>query len=393
MKVLIINSLYRPNELGGAERSVEIMARGLKSAGFEPIVVSTAEKDSTDIIDGIKCYYLRIPNLYWAKSAKNQPGYKKPFWHLYDSYNLSAIPRLSRVLEIEKPDLVHTNNLAGFSVSIWRAVASRGIPIVHTIRDHYLLCPNAAMYRNDRRCESQCLRCKFYSISRKRFSASVAAVIGVSNFILTKHITPGYFSGSRIRRRIYSSAAEKIPERSRKAGRYVTFGYAGMLAPAKGIEYLLATFKRADLKDARLLVFGKGMTEDYERNLIERYQSEAIGFKGRATPNEIYRNFDVTVIPSLCDDAFPRVLAESFSAGIPVIATSRGGASEMVESDKTGFTFDPSIDGDLENKLRIFVDDSGLRDRMRENCLAEAREFEIDRTTNKIIAIYDELIR
>ena len=95
-KILIINSLYHPNDVGGAERSVRLLAEGLKKNGFRPVIVSTAETDSIDHVNGIKVYYLRISNLYWMRTARQQPSYKKPFWHLLDSYNPFAASRLAQ---------------------------------------------------------------------------------------------------------------------------------------------------------------------------------------------------------------------------------------------------------------------------------------------------------
>ena len=394
MKVLIINSLYRPNELGGAERSVEALASGLKSKGIEPVIVSTAETDSVDMVDGIRCYYLKISNLYWGRNAKSQPVYKKPFWHLLDSYNLSTVSKLSRVIEIEQPDLVHSNNLAGFSVSAWNTVKSFKLPIVHTIRDHYLICPNAVMYRNDRRCEKQCTRCRVYAVPRKILSSGVDAVIGVSAFILGKHLKAGYFKNSKIKTHVYSSMPDGSIRRNPKLDNdLLTFGFVGMLAPIKGIEYLLQRFKKADIKKAKLYVFGSGITNDYELYLKGKYESENIRFMGRQKPEGIYADIDVVIIPSLCDDAFPRVLVESYYNGIPVIATCRGGAPEMVEDGKTGYVFDPSIENDLETKIGLFAKDRDVPSRMKEECLAAAGEFEIGKATDKVIRVYDELLR
>ena len=179
-KILIINSLYHPNNVGGAERSVQLLAEGLKKHGVRPVIVSTADTDSTDQVNDIKVYYLRIPNAYWMRTAKQQPSYKKPFWHLLDSYNPFAAARLADIITAEKPDLIHTNNLAGFSVSTWETARKHKLPIVHTIRDHYLLCPNSTMYKNDKNCEKQCGGCRLYSIPRKRHSLHIDAVVGVS---------------------------------------------------------------------------------------------------------------------------------------------------------------------------------------------------------------------
>jgi len=388
-KILIINSLYHPNNVGGAERSVRLMADGLKSAGFEPVIVSTADKNSTDYVNDIKVYYLKIPNLYWMRDAKQNPTYKKPLWHLIDSYNPTAAVKLEKIIMAEKPDLVHTNNLAGFSVSVWKTAREHKLPIVHTIRDHYLLCPNSTMYKNDKHCRKQCFSCRLYSLPRKSNSQFVDAVVGVSRFILEKHLQYGYFSGTKIKSHIYNAADIDVKNSHKGgSGSQIVFGCIGLLAPIKGTEYLLERFKAMNPQNAKLKIFGRGVTEAYEKMLIERYQCDNIEFMGHKNTEEIYRDIDIAVIPSLCDDAFPRIIIESYSHGLPVIATSMGGASEMVDEAKTGFVFDPAVAGSLEKHIRTLIDNPVLAARMADNCREKARAFHIDNVVDEYIKIY-----
>ena len=78
MKVLIVNSLYHPNVVGGAEKSVQILAETLLANGHEPVIASTSDKDSIAWVNGVKVYYIRVPNLYWMLKAAEQPSWKKP---------------------------------------------------------------------------------------------------------------------------------------------------------------------------------------------------------------------------------------------------------------------------------------------------------------------------
>ncbi|RKX31547.1 MAG: glycosyltransferase [Candidatus Zixiibacteriota bacterium] len=391
-KILIINSLYHPNNVGGAERSVQLLAEGLKKHGVRPVIVSTADTDSTDQVNDIKVYYLRIPNAYWMRTAKQQPAYKKPFWHLLDSYNPFAAARLADIITAEKPDLIHTNNLAGFSVSTWETARKHKLPIVHTIRDHYLLCPNSTMYKNDKNCEKQCGGCRLYSIPRKRHSLHIDAVVGVSRFILDKHLRYGYFGESKIKSFIYNAADFNLANnRTKGADEPVTFGCVGLMAPIKGTEYLLERFAAMNPDRAKLKIFGRGITKRYEKKLIERFRGDKIEFMGHRKPEDIYSQIDIAIIPSLCDDAFPRIVIESYSCGIPIIATGMGGTSEVVDVNKTGFVFDPAVPGDLEDRISKFIADPGLIEQMSVHCLEKAKIFQIDNVVKKYIEVYSQV--
>lgn len=390
----MVNSLYYPHVTGGAERSVQLLAEGLKKTGLEPVVVSTADRDKIDFVNGIKVYYLKINNLYWMRTAKQQPAYKKPLWHLIDSYNPFVVSKLTHIINSEKPDVLHTNNLAGFSVAVWKTARDSNVPIVHTIRDHYLLCPNSTMYRNDKNCSKQCLCCRMLSSPRKRYSSHVDAVVGVSRFILEKHRKHNYFPDAKIATHIYNPSDTADTHGSEiNNNNVVTFGIIGLLAPIKGTEYLIRRFASMKNNPAKLKIFGRGITEAYENMLIERYKSDNIEFMGFKKPEEIYREIDVAIIPSLCDDAFPRIMIEAYSHGLPVIATSMGGASEMIDNGKTGCVFDPSLDGDLESKIDKFISDPGLARALSPACREKAEIFHIDKVVARYTDIYSQVIR
>ncbi|UCD94201.1 MAG: glycosyltransferase family 4 protein [Candidatus Zixiibacteriota bacterium] len=394
MKILIINNLYHPNAVGGAEKSVEVLAEGFMKEDLTPVIVSTADIDHAGIVNGVRIHYRKIPNLYWVKSAKEQSPLKKPLWHLIDSYNPFVPSMLAGIIEKESPDVVHTNNLAGFSVAVWKAARRSGVPIVHTIRDHYLLCPRSVMYRNDRNCTRQCLDCRILSFPRKMLSLYVDGVVGVSRFILQKHLNFGYFRKAKIKTAIYNAAdMDARSEIARTRNNTITFGCAGMLVPIKGFEYLIERFKKADLKDARLHVYGKGLSAAYERRLIERCRSDKIRFMGHRKPEEIYSNVDVMIIPSLADDAFPRVLIESYSHGVPVIASNRGGAPEMIAENRTGFLFDPACKGDLEEKMRMFSDDRDKAGGFASYCLEAAGQFAREKIVKQYMGVYRAVMK
>jgi len=393
MKSLIVNSLYPPNAIGGAERSVKIMAEGLVREGIDVTVVSTADKDSFSEIEGVRVFYVKVPNLYWMKQSKEKSKMLRPLWHLIDSYNPFVSVKLKSLFDQEKPDVIHTNNLSGFSVAVWNMAAKRNIPVVHTIRDHYLLCPKSVMFKNSKNCYTQCMSCKTYSIPRKYLSNKIDAVIGVSKSILDKHKKYGYFQNSKIQTHIYN-AVEKTEalEKHVKKNDTITFGIIGIIAPIKGVEYLLERFSAIDSSKAYLKIFGRGITRSYESQLREEYKSDNIEFMGHHDATDIYNMLDVVIIPSLCDDSFPRVVMESYSYGLPIITSNMGGAHEMVDEGKTGFVFDPADDDKLIESIYRFIKNPELANGMKQACFEKAKLFSVDRLVSEVMGIYKKVL-
>ena len=56
--------------------------------------------------------------------------------------------------------------------------------------------------------------------------------------------------------------------------------------------------------------------------------------------NDIYRNIDLLIVPSIEPEAFSLVILEAMSHGIPVIATNIGAHIELIENNKTGCLVD-----------------------------------------------------
>jgi len=386
MKILIFNTLYYPNQIGGAEKSVQFIAEGLLSFGHEPVVVCTSDKDYVDRVNGVKVYYVDTNNIYWAYNAKEEKSYKKPLWHLIDSYNIFAKNKIEKIIENENPDVVHTNNLAGFSDIVWKIAKKYKKKVVHTLRDYYQFCPKSTMFKNGKNCTTQCLDCKIYVIPRKKMSKYVDVVVGISQYILDKHLSFGYFPNAS-KEVIYNSVPLIEHNTKNNKKNIISFGYVGSLSPSKGVEFLLKKYQELRLSNTQLLIFGKGITKEYEENLKTKYKQKNIIFKGFIKPEQIYNQIDILIVPSLWNEPFGRIVPEANSYGIPVLVSNKGGLPELVINGKNGYIFDINIEGDFERKIELVLD-------MYKNGKFEfdLSAFSIDRIVEKYIEVYNNLL-
>ncbi|MFH1173299.1 MAG: glycosyltransferase, partial [bacterium] len=120
MKICLINNLYEPYGRGGAEQVVKNLAQGLKTAGHEVFIITTAKCPKETSLDGIKVYYIKPWNLFWFGEINQKPAGLRFFWHGLDMFNWSGKRQTKKILEKEKPDLVNTHNLKGISYLIPR---------------------------------------------------------------------------------------------------------------------------------------------------------------------------------------------------------------------------------------------------------------------------------
>lgn len=394
MKVAILNEKYHPHVSGGAEKSVKILVDALAGRGAEPEVVTSSPDPAgrTDRVDGIRVHYLAARNFFWPFDGKERGRWKMWLYHARDAVNLPMAGAVARALDGMGADLVHTNNLSGLGLLAWRAAKARSLPVVHTLRDHFLMCPFSARYRNGRICGRTCPGCVPFALGARRLSRSVDAVVGNSRDILDRHLRAGYFAPAARRAVVYNAsriraadgAAEPRPD-------VVTLAFLGRVAPEKGIESLLESTRRLPLGGWALLIAGDGK-DAYVSHLKSRFDAPGIRWLGWVEPRRVYRDADWVVVPSLWHEPLPRVILEAHACGVPVVASDRGGNPEVVRHGETGLLYDPGEAGALASALARAVAGEPSAAVLAGACRAAGAQFRPDRLAERYLEIYRQAL-
>lgn len=391
MKPLFICSLYHPNQVGGAEKVVRALAEGMLQQGHEPVVVSTQDgpRDRVGQVDGVKVHYIGLKNIYWPHSRKERPGIAKALWHGIDRYNPLMARAVARILDDEKPDVVNTHNLTGFSCAVWSTVKSRRLPLVHTLHDYSLICPKTSMFRDGANCQNQCTTCALYRSPSQRISQSVSHVVGVSGFTLQRHLAAGYFQAARraevIHNGLPGEPSADLGHEGARAGGPLRLGYVGHLIPQKGILELVRQMAHWQSGQCELLVAGRGAPA-YEAMLLAEAPKN-VRFLGFVNADDVYRAVDVLVVPSLSHEALATTVPEAYMHGVPVIVSRRGGLPEMVEEGRTGLSYEPLEPGALREAIDVFVRDRAILPGMRRLALDKARYFMVERMRTQYLDV------
>ena len=394
MTIVIINTLYPPNRIGGAEKSVKLLAEGLVKNGHSVSVITTSNKIGIDksTINGVDVYNLGLKNLYWPYDGSDHRTFLKPFFHALDAYNLLMAKQVGRLIDRIKPDLVHTHNLDGLSTAVWNKVNKSNIPLIHTLRDYSLLCPNCTMYKRNRNCNRQCLTCKLFVPFNKALSQKVIAVTGISQFILRRHLDHGHFQDSIYKEVIYNFCEEGIgihptDEYSKNV---LTIGYLGRITKAKGIEFLLERMSQID-GNWKLLVGGSG-NQKYLQKLTDTYNDSRIQFLGFVDQKQLLSSVDILVVPSLMHESFGRVVIEAYSYSVPVLVSNRGGLPEIVQNTKTGYIFDPNKPEMFDKIIDLIKNDRKLLKELGYNARKYVESFTYDKGVKKYEALYTKIL-
>lgn len=388
-RVLLVNTLYAPLHVGGAERSVQILAESLLEAGIEPSVVCTSPGSSieTDVVNGVNVYRVGLKNLYWPFDGTERSPMARLAWHIRDNFNTAMADAFEEVVSELRPDLVHTNNLSGFSTSVWERARRYELPVVHTVRDYHLLCVRATRLRGHRECVRACADCSVLTRRRRRETRYVDAVVGISRAVLEPHLNAGLFDRAD-RRVIYNPIRPRRRNNppSKRPG-VVTIGYLGRLSPEKGVEVLLREVGLLPNRAWQLLIAGTGQ-QDYAASLRAQAPPGLVEFVGKVDPDPFLASLDVLIVPSLWREPMGRTVLEAFAQGIPVIGADRGGIPELIDEGRTGFVFEPNQPGALAALLQKLIEDPDIATHMGEACLATAVEYEPEPIANAYLETY-----
>ena len=366
MKVLFLHSLYAPHIGGGAEIVVRQLAKGLQRRGCDIVVLATGPEDGLhdEVLDGVRIYRAGLDNFYWHFTQARPNPLVRFGWHYRDRYNHSMRRHVRHIIEHERPDVVVCHNLTGWSISAWDEISSAGLPIVQVLHDLYLLCPKDTMFNKGRSCERQCGMCSALRHSHAAASTQVAAVVGVSRFVLDRLTAQGYF-GRASRHVVHNcidpgTSVSAMP-RPRHNG-LLRFGYIGTLSENKGVSWLIEQFQALSI-NASLEIAGCGKL-DYEAKVKALADPSKVRFLGYQPSERFMRQIDVLVIPSIWAEPFGLVAVEACTQQLPIIATNMGGLPEIIQDNLNGLLCSPADPDSLGRAMLKLYLDSKLRERL-----------------------------
>ena len=384
MHILAVHNRYQIR--GGEEECYEAEVKLLRDKGH---FVETYEEHND-----------RIPLLNKLQLAT------KTIWSEEVSQNISSL------LKKKSFDIVHVQNFFPLiSPAVYYAAKNNEVPIIQTLHNYRLLCPNGLFFRQGQVCES-CLGklIPYPGVIHGCYRTSQIASGGVATMLVlhsamqtwTKTVDK-YIALTEFAREKFIEGglpADKIvvkphfvspdPGMGKGNGGYAL--YVGRLSVEKGLDILLKAWQYLD-KKVPLKIVGDGPLADLVVKATKKYPH--IEWLGRRPLKEVYQLMGEAmflVFPSKWYETFGRVAVEAFAKGTPVIASNLGAIAELVEDNKTGLHFRPGDSQDLATKVQSLLEHPTQLNKMR---YAVRAEFEAKYTEQKnysrLIEIYHQL--
>ncbi len=350
MKILIASDYAAPS--GGAEAMSRILQEGLRERGHEVrLFASTAVDANVEY----SCY-----------------GTTAPWRTLLQSANPFAARALQRAIDDFRPDVVHVRMfLTQLSPLILPVL--RRVPSLYHVVWYRAVCPlGTKLLPNGKACTESpgraclsngCLPMRdwlplmFQRKLQKRGLDAFDSIVANSEATRLKLIAEGI--------PVHRVIPNGVPPREQRpplsAPPRVVF--AGRLVREKGVHILLEAFARLlkSVPTSRLIIAGDGPERSALTELASKLAvSASVECTGQITPAELDAHRAaawVQVVPSVWDEPFGIVAAESMMSGTAVIASNSGGLADIVRCGVTGRLVEPGDVSSLANALLEIVGD------------------------------------
>ena len=372
MRILSIHNNYQVR--GGEDESTQAEANLLREMGHS---VDTYEEHN-DRIASFNSAHLALKTI-WSQ----------------ESYQI-----VQQKLKNSPTDIVHVQNFFPLiSPSVYYAARSAGVPVVQTLRNYRLICPNGLFFRQGKVCED-CLGKPIpypgfihacYRENRLATAGTIAMLtthktlntwlkqvnvfVSLSQFARQKFIEAGW-PGEKIV--VKPNFVFPDPGKGSGSGGYAL--YVGRLSVEKGLDILLKAWEYLKIP-IPLKIVGDGPLSGLVVEATQRLSHvEWLGRKPMTEVYEIIGEAMFLIFPSKWYETFGRVAVEAFAKGTPVIASNLGAIAELVDNHRTGLHFRPSDPLDLAATVEKALAHPQELMQMRE---AARAEFEAKYTAEK----------
>lgn len=180
--------------------------------------------------------------------------------------------------------------------------------------------------------------------------------------------------------------------------------YCGRVVPEKGVKELVSAFKLVLRKNpnVKLLIVGsasfkENITTSFEQELYELSKDilDNIEFTGFINNDDLYKVYsisDVSVIPSMVDEAFCLVAEEAMACSLPIIATDSGALPEIMDSSNCIFVKrDSHFVENYADEIIKLLSDSKKMIQMGKNSKKRAYKYTTDIFYKNFCNIIDEI--
>lgn len=343
MRILEINKFNHVR--GGADKHFIDLVRLFEINGNKVGVFAMDHPEN--LHSDFSKYFVSRVDFEKGSISNKLKGAFRVFW------SFEAKRKIAKLLDEFQPDVVHIHNIYHqISPSILPEIKKRGIPIVMTVHDWKMICPNYLLNCEEPYCK-KCVAGKYWHCVLKKcvknsLVKSLIAVLGIcfhrwleiyeknvdlyiapSRFVKNILVQAG-FPEKKIKVLAHFIEAEILDNVQTSSGDGYAL-YFGRISKEKNVHELIDIFKDLPMK----LVLAGNKEDGFE---IPRHENiKYVGFKNNVDLRKLTRNSNFVVSASRLAETFGLVALEAISAEKPFVGYEVGGYGEMIENGVNGY--------------------------------------------------------
>jgi len=405
MKILLVDKYHYIK--GGSETAFFSQMNLFKNKGHD--IISFSMNDENNIPSPYSKYFVKkIDYLGMKYNSKIINAFKI-------IYSFEAKQKILELIKETKPNLAHLHIFQHqLSPSILWALKAENVPIIHTIHDLKIVCPNYLMLTKNKVCE-KCLTGKFYNCAINKCSKDSllnSIVLSVEAYfhrwirsysLIDAYICPSNFHKNMLKKGgvdedklfhipNFIDTQEFTPVYEPNED-YIT--YFGRLSYEKGVFTLLNAVSK--VRNVKLVIIGNGPIKDLLNEKIkELHLQKRVWLAGYKTGRELYdivKKSKFVVVPSECYENAPYSILEAMALGKPVIGSRIGGIPELIQDGVNGYLFEHGNVDSLTETISMCYEDRELLKKMgiESRKIVETR-FASNHYYNEIIKVYSKVL-
>jgi glycosyltransferase involved in cell wall biosynthesis len=376
MRILVINNIYPPQELGGYGRSIHDFAAVLAHRGHETRVLCA-----------------NLPE--WQRGAAEEPHVRRVL-QLFGRWKDGGVKfdedaeRIRLVIEYNhraiadtinrfRPDACLTGNIDLISPLPFESIVAKSVPVLHHLGNSSPSYPPPMTPVNPLyRLSTASHWLKDY-LMQKGYPIKSASVI---------------YPGAHVQQ----FKTDTLPPREQ-----LRIAFAGLVMPYKGADLLMQALGLlyADGIPFSCAIAGDTVDPGYVQNLKDRVAQEGfaaqlsfLGYQSREQLIALYRTHNVLAFPTTINETFGISQVEAMAAGLVCVSSGNGGAAEVVEHGVSGLIFESGNAAALAQALSSLPKNPSRWEQLaRAGQRRAIEQFDIERSVDRLEREFERLAK
>jgi len=362
-RVMILTAHYSPN-IGGVETHLSDLVKALIKRKYDLSVVTyiplTTDKNAALVETHRSLKIYRVPWLKYLFYALVKYPLLEFIYLLPGLFIVTPF-----IIILRRPRIIYSHGLVAGSVGLfWSKVFGiKSVLATHSLYEF----PSSGLYRSY-------VRLLFTYTDRvltlsKQSKREIERVSGRKDIIVFT----------------YWIDLKRFASKKKHTKEFIVL-FVGRLVSIKGIEVLVRAAQKWD-KHIKLMIIGDGPLREFVDE--SSHKNKNIAYEGKVSNEKLppyYQKASLTIVPSINEEGFGRVILESLACGTPIIASKKGGIPEAM-NESVGKFIQPT-EADIINTVEYYYSHTNKLDVLSRNARAYAKEKYSEQNVEKIITSF-----